>query len=484
MGRFFGKVRNMKTRRLMGTVIVAALAAAVAAPAAMAAEVNVVDIQQVENQLISAQGMIVQGNLDGGLQALQNARAKAVTADLVARGAFIAKLAEVRMSDRLGDQPKALAALNDAAGQAKLPDQVAAVWQLGLAMAQAAAGKSPATATPVVDFLANGPGPAMKQFGPHVEIARLRIAAGNLGAAEAELRKAAERTRSAQDWSAWLGGLSQLAVAADAGQAPKAGADVFERLRGVANAIGADVDVAEARFLMGRGQLPGVEAILDRAVPAAGEDQILSVLSATYDLALAFQRVGTTCEASRLLNKAETLAAARPVTAAVAALRCSALTAIGQADKAAEVVWKAAGAMKSPQERDQLLAAFGSATVAAGGGSTVVTKLQAAKAGPAVFVAAAGAVAQTGNTNEALKVLGAISPEAVAADGPAASAFVSLMQQIQAQRQQIARDQGTRCRAVAAAFTVAAKAAKDPQAATAATQQAAAMNALAGQVEK
>jgi tetratricopeptide (TPR) repeat protein len=475
----------MKTRKFVEAVIVivAVVLAAVAVPA-VSAEANLIDVKAVEAQIAAAQGQVLAGNLDAALKALQEARAKAVTADLVARGAFVSKLVEVRLAERLSDQAKVLATLNEAFAQARQPDQIAAVWQMGLAMAQAAIADK-GNAMPVVDFLAKGPGPAMKQFAVQVELAQLRMATGNPGDAEAELRTAAQRANSTQEWSTWVGAVTQLATAVDGGQVPQAGADVFARMRETAKPAAAAVDIAKGRFLLTRGLLDGVETLADQAVSGAtSDDQVLSALSLNYDLALAFKAAGKGGQAEQALAKAEGLAQSRPVSVALAGLRGAALTAFGQPGKAAEVFWTAAQAIKTPPERAQMLTAFGAAMVASGQVGEITPKLQAVKASPAVYVAVANGAAAAGHTAQALGIVANIAPQAFVEDPAAAAGFGSLMQQVQARRQQMAKDQGARCRTVAAAFDAAAKASKDPKAAEALVKESAAMTALAAQVEK
>jgi tetratricopeptide (TPR) repeat protein len=474
----------------MGTMVAAALSAALTV-SAVGAEPAVVDVKAVEAQIVAAQGQVAAGNLDGGLKALQDARAKAVTADLVARAAFVTKLAEVRMAEQLGDQAKALAALNEAFAQAKQPDQVGAVWQTGLTMAQSAiAGKG--NALPVIDFLANGPGPAMKQFTAPMDLARLRMATGNPGAAEAELRNAGRWANSAEDWTTWVGTVTQLANLVDGGQAPKAGADVFTRLRDATRSGQAKVmlDVAKGRFLLGRGQLADVEALADQIVAgAASDDQALAGLSLEYDLAVTLKWACREPEALRVLGKAEGLAQSRPVSPAMAYLRGYALTTLGQPAKAAELFWAAAQVTKDVQERQNLLSAFGGAKAAAGDTSGIADKLQAAKAGAAVYVGVADAMVKAGDSGGALKLLAAVPVQAFvetpqACISSAVGGVGPLMQKIQAGRQQLAKDQGARVRAIAAAFDDAAKASKDPKAAADLAKQAADLTALATQVEK
>jgi len=380
-----------------------------------------------------------------------------------------------------------LATLQEAFKQAKQPDQFEAVWRLGSTMARAAvAGKD--TARSIIDFLAKGPGPAMHQFGPHMEVARLRIAIGNAGAAEAELRAAAQRARSQADWSAWLAGVSELAAMVDGGQSPKAGADVFERLREAGKPVAAAMNVAKGRFLLQRGCPADVEALIDGAVTGAASDQqVLAALALGYDLARAFKQRGKDDQAKQALEKAECLGQSRPVSAAVAQLRGAALTTFGRPEKAAEVFWAAAQAVKADQEREQMLSAYGAAMVAAGDTAKIVPQLQAAKAGPVVIVSVAQSLAGSGDPVQALDVLGAVPAEAAVGDPRVASGIAAVIQQIQARRKQVAARQAAMCRTIATTFDAAAKkaeAAKDAQKAGGLAKQAAAFQALATQVQK
>ena len=473
----------MKTGKVVQAVIVAVLTAAVAAPA-LSAEGNLVDLKKVEARIVAAQNQVVGGKLDEGLAALQEARAQAVTADLAARAEFVGKLAEVRMAERLGDQARLLTALNDAFKQAKEPDQIEAVWRTGLAVAKAALA-GPGNAAPVIDLLAKGPGPAMKQFAANVELARLRIATGNVGAAEAELRNAAQRATSERDWSQWATVVNQLAVAVDGGQSPQAGADVFDRLRQVAAPAVATVDVTKGRFLLRRGQLDAVEALADQAISAAtSEAQIHAALSLQYDLALALAKAGQSERSEAVLENAECLAAARSASAALATMRGKALTALGKPERAADVFWAASQAVKAPKEQEQMLTSFGAALVAAGDSAGMVARLQAAEAEPVVYVAVAGAMVRVGDSAGALELVGSVPARAFVENPQSVTGLAPLMKQIQTQRQQIAKDQGARVRAIASAFEAAAKKTEDPKASAELAKQAAALTALATQVEK
>ena len=163
----------------------------VAAPVAVVA----VDPKSPEGQLIAAQGQIVAGNLDAGLKSLPRRGVKAGPA-LAPRIGFVQKLVEIRVADRLGIQPKVATGLTEAMKQATKPDQVAACWQLGLGLARAAVtAKSPAAAG-LIGFLGTQAAPAMRQAGPHIELARLHLATGRPAAAEAELGRAAPRANS------------------------------------------------------------------------------------------------------------------------------------------------------------------------------------------------------------------------------------------------------------------------------------------------
>jgi hypothetical protein len=203
-----------------------------------------------------------------------------------------------------------------------------------------------------------------------------------------------------------------------------------------------------------------------------------------YDLTTAFNKAGKAELAKQSLDQTEKFAQSLPAGAAVATVRGQGLLAAGQADQAAAVAWKAAQTAKTPAERDQFLTTFGQATVAAGQVATITPKLQSMKAPASVYLAVVGALAKAGNSTAALTILGNVPPAAFAADAQATAAVGPLMQQIQAQRQQIAKDQGARVRAIATALDTAAKAAKDPKTAAALAKQAAAMMALAAQTEK
>lgn len=460
-----------------------AKAAQLAKPAQPAQTSVVVDSKKVEQQLLAAQAQVVAGNLDAGLKALQEVHAPALAVGLTARVDFVRKLIDARMAEKLGEQAQLLAALADALKQAAQPDQVNACWQVSRTVAEAAvAAKQPGVAG-LIDFLSKGPGPAMRQFGPHLEIAKFRVATNNAAAAEVELRNAAQRARSPQDWSAWAVGVTQLATLVDGGQLPQAGSDLFERLREVAKPAGATLDIAKARFLLNRGRLAEGEAAADRAAQVAVSPEArLAVLAIHYDLTLMHTKVGQVEAANRLLAKTEGAAESMPLSAAVATVRGKALLALGLAERAAEVYWKTALAGKVPPEREKMLAAYGVAAVAAGHGLDILPKLQSLKAGPGVYAAVADALAAGGNTATALGVLESLPPQAVVEDAKGGADVAAVMQRIHQQRQQTGLRQVARCRALAAGFEAAAKkaeAAKDAAKAAAHAKQAAAFQALA-----
>ena len=478
----------MKRHVVVEVMVAAALAAGPGAWSLAAAPkdagVAVIDVKRVEAEIAAAQAQVVRGELDAGLKALVAVKPRAVTAELAARADFVAKLAEVRMAAKLGDQAKTTAALAGAFARAREPDQVAAAWATGLAVARAAVADG-GDAGAVIDFLAKGPGPAMREFGAYIDLARLRIATGNAGAAEAELRRAAGGARTARDWTSWVAGAKQLALIVDGGQAPRAGADVFERLREVVGPATGELDVAKGRFLLARGVLDDLENLSELAVTEAGSGEgALSALSLGYDVAAAYKKAGNDEAARQVFETIDQYARnARAARGGVASIRGAALVALGRAGEAADVLWEAARSAKDPKERGELLEAYGAAMVAAGATSNAADRLRTAKAGPAVYVAVAGAAARAGDAAGAMELLAAVEPRAFAEDLKAAAAVGPLMRQIQALRQGVAKDQGARARAIAAALGAAAKASKDPKAAAELTRQAAALTALAGQVE-
>ena len=440
-----------------------------------------INVKQVEAAVTVAQSQIVAGKLDDGLNAIEAIRAKAVTTELADQVSFLAKLAEIRVAEKLGDNAQVLALLNEAFKEAKQPDQVQAVWQIGVSVANAAiAGKD--NVSPVIDFL-KGPASALGKFSNTMELARLRIAAGNFGAAEADLKNAATRAETLADWNAWIGVVNQLASAVDSGQAARAGADVYSRLHECATPVQAAMSIAQGRYLLSRNLQDGVESAVDQAVSEAiSEAELLSAVSLCYDLAVNYHRTGKTEKAQQAVAKAEELALSCPASATQATIRGNALLAMGQPAKAADVFWAASKAVQTYQEQQQMLSSFGSAMVAAGDSANVAARLQAAEATPTVFVNVANAMAQANDVVGALRLLGTVPVTAFVNDANANIGPVML--QIQAKRFEVARNQAERVRAIAAALDAAAKDTKDPQAAAALSARAAAMLELATQVEK
>jgi len=444
----------------------------------------------LDPKLVEAQGQIVAGNLDAGLRALAEVRGKP-GADIGPQSAFVEKLVAVRVAERLGDQAKVSGGLSEAIKQAGQQEQVAACWQLGLNLAQAAvAAKSPA-ANGLMEFLSAQAAPALRQFDPHLEIAKLRMAAGQAGAAEAELSQAAALIVSPENRGAWIAAVVDLARLVDGGQAPQAGIDLFVRLRKATSVLPVQValDVAEARMLLDRGELFAVADVVKRAAVSVktAKADTLAVLTLSYDLAAALQKAGKLANAKTALADAEALALALPPSAEAIAMRCCGLTANGRADLATEVAWNAALAAKQPAERQQILLVYASAAVAAGREGEIVARLQTMKAPTAIFTAAAVSMAQAGKAEAAMTALEAVPPQAIVADTKAAGDVATVVQRIREQQQHTAARQADRCRAVAGEFTSAAKraeTAKDAKAASEAAKQAAAFQALAAQGQK
>jgi hypothetical protein len=486
----------MKTRRLCAVTLTGCLAVAgvypqlsAAAPPPKAALPVAADVKAVEAQLLAAQGQIVAGNLDAGLKTFAEVRGKAIPA-LAPRIVFIEKLVEVRVADRLGDQAKVSAGLTESLKQAGQPDQVTACWQLGLSLAQAAvAAKNPAAAG-LMEFLGTQAGPAMRQFGPHLEVAKLRMAAGQAASAEAELNKAAARISSAADRAAWAAAVADLAKLVDGGQAPQAGVDLFERLRKAAPAPAQlALDMVEGRALLARGELERCAEVLQRALVGVktAKEQALPVLALSYELAVAYHKANNIESANQALREAEAMAEALPPSAEVTAVRCNALVAGGRADSAAEIAWNAALSAKQPAQRQQMLLLYVPAAVAAGRDGEILAKLQSMKAPAGIFTAAAGALAQAGKAEAAMAMLEAVTPQAAAADPQVAGGMIAVIGQMHQQHQQAAARQAARCRAIAAEYAAAAKkaeAAKDAKTAASHAKQAVAFQALATQLEK
>jgi len=470
----------LKEKMLVSTVAVALVVPSFSG----AADIPLVDIKQVESSIVDAQTKIVSGNLDEGLGDLATVKGHVVTTDLAARMAFVSKLAEVRMAEKMGDQDKVLAALNDAFRIARQADQIQAVWQIGLSAARAEIAAKDRS-TPVLDFLAKGPASAMQQFSAALELARLRMAAGNVSAAEAELRTAAGRAETLSDWNAWIGVVNQLASAVDAGQAARAGADVYSRLHECATPVQAAMSIAQGRYLLSRNLPDSAEAMVEQAVSEAiSEAELLSALSLRYDLAVNYHRAGKTEKAQQAVAKADELALSCPPSVTQATIRGNALMALGQPAAAAAVFETAAKAVQTTQEQQQMLSSFGTAMVAAGDSVNVAAKLKAAEATPVVFVNTASAMVRAGDSLGALRLLSTVPLENFANDAQAVTNVKSLMEQIQNQKQEITRLQGDRVRAIAASLNAAAKDAQNPQAAKTLTDQAAAMTTLADQVAK
>jgi hypothetical protein len=276
----------------------------------------------------------------------------------------------------------------------------------------------------------------------------------------------------------------------DAGQAPKAATDLFERLHAAAPAaLQAALDVIEGSALLNRGELASSQAVFERAVTAAktAKEQALAVVSLGYNLSATLAHKGNAADAADLLAKADAFAQSLPASAERDRVLVTSLVACGQAARAADVAWKAALGAKVPAQRQQMLLLYAHAAVAAGQEAGLVAKLQSMKAAAGIYTAAANALAQNGKAQAALAVIEAVPAGALVNDAQAAADVVSVMRQVHQQEKQMGARQAVRCRAVAAEYAAAAKRAlatkKVPQAAAQA-KQAAAFQALATEVQK
>ena len=309
-------------------------------------------------------------------------------------------------------------------------------------------------------------------------------------AAEAELAKAAPRISSPADRAAWTAAVADLAKVVDAGQAPKAGADLFERLRKAAPPAGAGGPgrcrrpgtVGPRRV----GRLPsGV-----RAGDGGREDskeQALASLSLGYDLSAALSKAGNAAEAAEVLAKAEAFAESLPASAErdqVLRDRAGGLRAGGPGRRP--------GLEGGVGREGSRPAAADALAVRPGGGSRGPGSSDRAEApvdeGPGGDLHGGGRrVGQGRQDAGGAGVVEAVPAAAVVEDAKAAADVAAVMQQIHQQRKQTAARQAARCRAVAAEYAAAAKkaeAAKDAPKAAAHAKQAAAFQALATEIEK
>ena len=246
------------------------------------------------------------------------------------------------------------------------------------------------------------------------------------------------------------------------------------------------LDVTEGRALLNGKQLPQCQDVLKRARTGVNKvrEQAGPVLAVTYDLAAAWEKAGKPAAAKAALADAEAMAAALPPSVEATTARCRGLTANGLAGLAAEVAWTAATKAKEPAAREQLLALFVPAAVAAGHEGEIVGNLKTMKAPAAIFTAAAARLAQAGKAEAALGVLEAVPPAAIVADPKAARDVAAVVQRIRNQQQHTAAREAARCRVLAAAYAAAAKSGPSPKEAAAAAKAAAAAARLAADAAK
>jgi hypothetical protein len=449
---------------------------------------TVVDVKAVEAKIIAAQDKIIKGDIESALADIRDVQPKAVTTALAARLDFVTKLAEARMAEKLGDQAKVLASLTDAFQKGQESDQIVSCWQLGLLFAQSAVKANDLSSVAnLADFLAKGPEPVMKQFTPCVEIAQLRIATKNAGAAEAELRKAATMAKTDADWSTWAACSDQLATLADSGESPVAGADVFERLRGTVKATAALVklDIAQGRFLLKRGLLDEIDAVIGRELKKSVSDQdMMSAVSLYYDLAAAYQWAKNISASELYLNKAEELAKKIPVSAAQCTTRGRGLNSLGLHDRAAKVYWEGFQTITDPAQKSMMLAAYCDAAVAAGSGDAALASLQAARAPIDGFIALAKAYQASGNSVAAVRALSTASWMATSGDAKTVQDIATLAEQIKAGAQKTVQDQAAVYESMAKALDSAAVQAESNKDAKAAADYRARAEALRALMKK
>jgi hypothetical protein len=344
-------------------------------------------------------------------------------------------------------------------------------------------------ANQLIEVMNRGVVRATSKFEALMELANLRISAGNAAVAEAELQKAAQCAESDHEWTLWVAGVNRLAFFADGGRVPRAGIDVFERLRKENQPPMTRVllDISEVDFALYRQEFGDCAEIIDRAVATdSAKKQSAEILSVSYDLSVALWNVGDVNAANAYWAKAEALAESLPVPAAeITTLRFLSLI---EAGEAMDLAWQAAKSMKLPALRRQFMMAYGKAAAGARAVDIdVLPRLQLMEPGASVYASVAGDLFNSGDVAASLAVLKEISPRLVVEDAGSVTAIAKLMQDIQAHQHEIAAKHAAQARAMATAFEAAAKeAALDNTAdvTAEAIEQATTLKALANQLEK
>ena len=185
-------MKNMKKSQWYITLTSLLVLAALVFTASSVMAQDATDAAAIEGQLLAAQKLIVSGKLDDGLDTLHKIISNAAP-DMAGRVAFIEKLIEVRVADRLNDPAKVLAGLTEAVKLATQPDQKDACWQLSFEIAKANVAAKKSSEGDLLDFLSAKIVPDMQQVFPHIELAKLYIAVGRSSLAETELAKAGFR---------------------------------------------------------------------------------------------------------------------------------------------------------------------------------------------------------------------------------------------------------------------------------------------------
>jgi len=438
----------------------------------------------VEEQLLAAQNLIVSGKLDDGLKTLHETLGKVVP-EMAGRVTFIERLIEVRVADKLGDQAKLAAGLTEAVKLATEPDQMLACWGLGLDIARASVAAGKPNAMGILNFLSVKIVPGLELSRPHIALSQLYLAAGSPAKAEAELVKAAAILKDAEETKLWTNAVDDLAKTMDGGALPQAGLDLYARLRAtVAAPVQAALDIAQCKaFLRADNPVAGLE-VYER-VAAMTEADSLEVLPLGYRLAAAFAKAGDAEQTEAMLEKADAFAGSLPPLFEKNKALIETLLENKFVHRAANVALEAAEASEVPNFRQELLALYAQAAVAAGREGELLTNLKSMNAPQGLYTQAAATLAKAGRTPAALAFVSTVQT-GVLADGPAAD-IVTTMKEIQAQRKQLAERQAASCLAIAAKFTEAAKQmadAKNAERAAAFTKQAEAFKALAAEMEK
>ena len=439
---------------------------------------------EVEKQLLAAQNLIVDGKLDDGLKTLHETLKQTVP-EMAGRVAFIEKLIEVRVADKLGDQTKLATGLTEAVKLATQPDQLQACWQLGLGIAQTSVAEGKPDAVAMLNFLSEKIVPGLEMSRANVALSKLYITVGNPAKAETELIKATAIIKNDDECKLWTTAVTDLAKVVDDGKVSQASIDLYSRLRkAAAPSVQAALDVVQCKALLAAGELLASLEVYER-VSASASDNALMVLPLGYELSAAFAKLGDTEAATAVLTLADAFVESLPENFERNVVLVEALKSNGYIGRAADLALESMIAIEEPEQRKKMLTLYASSAVSVDREGELLTNLKSMDAPPLVYAQAALALAKAGKTGPALSLIAVA--QTFILDIHTATDVISTMKEIQEQRKKIASSQAASCLAIAAKYTEAVKQAteaKDTAQAEAYTKQAEAFTKLAAEIEK